>query len=234
MRRTLDRTLGKALRHLFFLLVRGYYAIAFNVSASGKHLLQDHPNALILATHVSRHDGPLIVALLYTTARVRPVVHYTEYANTLQWFPLFVISAIPVSSPRDWPHEKRAADKAQKLGVIQKVLRNGRAVLLFPAGKARRQPQEIVPPNYSGAYDVMRANPDVPVFLLRIDGLGQFQTARFDNFWTFIGRKRGRRHVSVDIRPLPPLDRDQDLAGFNTDLERMLNTPIDDQTLTRC
>ena len=119
MRRFLDATLGKALRHFFFLAVRGYYTLAFNISASGKHLLHDHPNALILATHLSRHDGPLILSLLYTTARVRPVVHYSEYANWLQWFPLFVISAIPVSAPKSWSAEKRSAYKEEQLGVVQ-------------------------------------------------------------------------------------------------------------------
>ena len=112
MMRFIDATLGRWTRHFFFIVVRSYYSLFYNVSCSGKHLLQDHPGALILATHVSRHDGPIVAALLYTTVRVRTVVHYNEYYNWLQWFPMFVISAIPVSSPRDWPKEKRAARKA--------------------------------------------------------------------------------------------------------------------------
>lgn len=226
MRRFIDATLGRWTRHFFFIVVRSYYSMFFNVSCSGKHLLQDHPGALILSSHVSRHDGPMIAALLYTTTRVRTVVHYNEYYNWLQWFPMFVISAIPVSSPKHWPTEKRAAQKEKSLNIIGKVLRNGNAVLLFPAGKARRQPEEIVEPYYSGAYDIMRAHPDIPVVLVRLDGLGKFQTKRFDRFLTFIGIEKGRQHVSVDIRPLPGLRPDDDLASFNKRLEKLLNTPI--------
>ena len=226
MMRFIDATLGRWTRHFFFIVVRSYYSMFYNVSCSGKHLLQDHPGALILATHVSRHDGPIVAALLYTTTQVRTVVHYNEYYNWLQWFPMFVISAIPVSSPRAWPKEKRAARKAFSLGVISKVLHKGNAVLLFPAGKTRQQPEEIVEPYYSGAYDVVRDNMDIPVMLVRIDGLGRFQKARFDSFFTFIGRKKGRRHVSVDIKLLTDLDREADLATFNADLEARMNTPI--------
>ena len=84
MKRFFDATLGKWVRHLFFVLVRTYYAMFYNVSAAGKHLLQDQPGTLILATHVSRHDGPLVSAILYSTARVRPTVHYYEYHTWAQ------------------------------------------------------------------------------------------------------------------------------------------------------
>ncbi|WP_299686421.1 1-acyl-sn-glycerol-3-phosphate acyltransferase [uncultured Tateyamaria sp.] len=226
MMRFIDSTLGRWTRHFFFIVVRSYYSLFYNVSCSGKHLLQDHPGALILATHVSRHDGPIIAAILYTTTRVRTVVHYNEYYNWLQWFPMFVISAIPVSSPREWPKEKRAERKAFSLGVVSKVLHRGNAVLLFPAGKTRRQPEEIVEPHYSGAFDVVQSNPDIPIMLVRIDGLGKFQTARHDSFYTFIGRKKGRRHVSIDIKRVDDLDTSRDLAAFNADLEARFNTPI--------
>ncbi|MEL7133464.1 MAG: 1-acyl-sn-glycerol-3-phosphate acyltransferase [Pseudomonadota bacterium] len=226
MRRFIDATLGRWTRHFFFIVVRSYYSMFFNVSCSGKHLLQDHPGALILASHVSRHDGPIVAALLYTTVRVRTVVHYNEYYNWLQWFPMFVISAIPVSSPRNWPKEKRAARKALSMGIIRKVMQRGNAVLLFPAGKTRQQPEEIVEPYYSGAYDIARSNPDIPIMIVRIDGLGRFQSVRHDSFFTFIGRKKGRRHVSIDIKLATDIDRNADLAAFNADLEARFNTPI--------
>ncbi|WP_044043640.1 lysophospholipid acyltransferase family protein [Octadecabacter antarcticus] len=99
MKRHIDTTLGKWVRHFFFVLVRASYALFYNVSAAGKHLLQDKPGTLTLATHVSRHDGPLISAILYSTTRVRPTVHYDEYHNWAQWFPMYVAGAIPMSSP---------------------------------------------------------------------------------------------------------------------------------------
>ena len=226
MKRFLDVTLGKWIRHFLFILVRTYYALFYNVSCSGKQLLQNQPGTLILATHVSRHDGPLIAAMLYSTTRIRPTVHYDEFYSWSQFLPMYVSSSIPMSSPKSWPEEKRQARKQQMLGVIHKVLGNGNSVLLFPAGKVRRQPEEIVPPYLSGVHDILRAEPDTPVLLLRLDGLGKFQTATYDQFWSFIGVKKGRRHVSIDLRPITDLDPSVDVEVFNKRLEELLNTPI--------
>ena len=221
----IDNTLGKWTRHLLFLLVRGYYALFYNVSCAGKHLLQGAPGTLILATHVSRHDGPLISSILYTTARVRPTVHWDEYHHWAQRFPMTVASAIPMSSPKSWPDEKRAKRKADTLLKIQKVIADGYPILLFPAGRVRRQPEEIVAPYLSGVREILQAAPDTPVLLLRTDGLGKFQQAKYDWFWSFIGIQKGRRHVSMDIRPIQ-LDPSLALEDFNAHLEALLNTDI--------
>ena len=174
MKRFIDKTLGRWLRHFFFILVRTYYALFYNVGVMGKHILQTQPGTLILATHVSRHDGPMISAMLYSTARVRPTVHYDEYHNKLQWFPMYVGGAIPMSSPKDWAPERRAERTDETLSIINKVLDNGNSVLLFPAGKVRRQPEEIVAPHLKGVQEVLRARPETPVMLLRTRGLGKF------------------------------------------------------------
>lgn len=232
MRRLIDKTLGRWTRHFFFVILRSYYALAFNVSASGKHLLQNAPGTLILATHVSRHDGPLISAILYSTARVRPTVHYTEFNNWAQWFPLYVAGCIPMSSPKAWPAEQRVLRKQRTLNIIRKVLDNGNSILLFPAGRVRRQPQEIVAPNLTGVREILRARPETPVMLLRLGGLGQYQTHTHDLFWSFLGRTRGRRHVSLDLVPLDGLDPRMELAEFNATLERLLNRPIGPEKIT--
>lgn len=229
MIRFLDATLGRWLRHLLFVLVRSYYALFYNISCSGKHLLQDQPGTLILATHVSRHDGPLIAAILYATKRIRPTVHYHEYYNWTQFLPMFIASAIPMSSPKSWPEDKRKARKAVVLKIVHKVLAKGNSVLLFPAGKVRREPQERVPAYLSGVHDILRAEPDTPVMLLRLDGLGAHQSAIYDSFWTFLGIRKGRRHVSMDLRPLRDLDPSMEIETFNARLEELLNLPITHQ-----
>lgn len=226
MVRFIDNTLGKWLRHFFFAIVRTYFSLFYNVSCSGKHLLQDSAGTLILATHVSRFDGPLIAAILYTTQRIRPVVHYKEYHNWMQWFPMFVARAIPVSSPKSWPAERRQAQKEASMTRILRALDRGESILLFPAGHTRLEGPEIIAPHLSGARDILLTKPDRTVLLLRIDGLGRFQPARYDYFWTFIGRKKGRRHISVDIKTVDDLDPSMDLAAFNADLEARLNRPI--------
>lgn len=223
MKRFFDKTLGKWIRHLFFVLVRTYYGLFYNVGMSGKHILQVQPGTLILATHVSRHDGPMISAMLYSTTRVRPTVHYDEYHSKAQWFPMWIAGAIPMSSPKDWPEDKRAARKDWTMNVIHKVLDNGNSVLVFPAGQVRRQPQEIVKPYLGGVHEILREKPDTPVMLLRIGGLGKFQPAVHDFFWSFIGRSKGRRHVQIDLTPIE-LDAGQALEPFNAELERLLNS----------
>lgn len=225
MRRFIDATLGKWTRHLFFILVRSYYALFYNISCANKHLLQNQPGTLILATHVSRHDGPMIASILYTTTRVRPTVHYNEYYNWAQWFPMYVASAIPMSSPKTWPEDRRSARKDYILDVIQKVLNNGHSVLLFPAGGIRKQEAEIVAPYLTGTHEILNTAPDTPIMLLRIDGLGKFQFATHDGFWSFLGIRKGRRHVNIDLRPIT-LDPTMDLTAFNARIEELLNEPI--------
>lgn len=221
--RFIDATLGRWVRHLLFVLVRTYYTLFYNVSCANKHLLQGQKGTLILATHVSRHDGPLIAAILYSTMRIRPTVHYNEYYNWAQFLPMYVASAILLSSPKSWPKDKREARKAHSLNIVHKVLVNRNSVLLFPAGKIRRQEREIVEPYLSGVYDILRAEPDTPVMLLKLDGLGKFQFAIYDLFWSFLGIQKGRRHVSVEISPLTDLDLTMELAAFNKVLEDRLN-----------
>lgn len=226
MNELIDATLGRWLRHFLFVIVRTYYALFYNVSCSGKHLLQDQPGTLILATHVSRNDGPLIAAILYSTQRVRPTVHYNEYYNWAQFLPMYIAAAIPMSSPKTWPEEKRKERKVKTLQNIHQALANEYSVLLFPAGRVRYEEKEIVPPYLSGVYDILKSEPDTPVMLLRLDGLGKFQEAKHDGFWSFLRIKKGRRHVSMDLRPLVDLDPSMDKEAFNKRLEQLLNTPI--------
>jgi 1-acyl-sn-glycerol-3-phosphate acyltransferase len=144
----------------------------------------------------------------------------------MQWFPLFVARAIPVSSPKTWTQEKRQAQKEQSMARILEALARDESVLLFPAGHTRQSEPEVIAPHLSGAYDILKTNPQRPVLLLRLDGLGKFQFKSYDYFWTFIGRSKGRRHISVDLKMADDLDVSMGLAAFNKDLEDRFNTPI--------
>lgn len=104
------------------------------------------------------------------------------------------------------------------------MLGNGNSILLIPAGKVRRQREENIVPQLSGVYDILRAQPDTAVMLLRIDGRGKFQRAQYDGFWSFLGIKNGTRHVSMDLHPITDLDPKQELAVFIEQLETLLNS----------
>ena len=224
IRRFLDATAGRWIRHFFFILLRSYYALFYNISCADKARMQNLPGALVLCTHVSRHDGPMISALLYSTRRVRPAVHHDEYCSYVQWFPLMVAGAIPMSSPKSWPAARRKAQKENALGIMRRVIERGNMVLLFPAGRIKQQAQEVIEPHFSGAYDTLKAMGDIPVVILRIRGMSKYEPQVHDQFWSFIGRAKGRRHVLVEIEVLENgLSTVTDLASFNAALERRFN-----------
>ncbi|MEM1101615.1 MAG: 1-acyl-sn-glycerol-3-phosphate acyltransferase [Pseudomonadota bacterium] len=231
LRRAADATLGRWTRHLFFVLLRSYYGLFFNISCADKAALQDLPGGLILCSHGSRHDGPVICALLYTTRRVRPAVLYTEYYNPLQWFPLMIAGSVPMSSPKTWPTERRKAQKEKALHTMRRIIENGNMVLLYPAGMIKKQRREIIAPHFSGAYETIKALDGLPVALIRIRGLSPHEETKRDRFWTFIGRKTGRRHVLIDIEiPETPFDTAQPLADFNAEIEARFNLGLPEDT----
>ncbi|MEM8591943.1 MAG: hypothetical protein AAGF13_05395, partial [Pseudomonadota bacterium] len=83
-------------------------------------------------------------------------------------------------------------------------------------------------PHFSGAYDTISALEDVPVALIRIRGLSPHEPQKHDLFWSFIGRKKGRRHVLIDIEiPERKLDTSLPLAEFNADIEARFNEGLD-------
>lgn len=224
--RFLDATLGRVTRHFFFVCLRTYFGLFYNVSISNKHLLQDMRGGLILASHVTRLDGPLVASVLYPTRRVIPAVHYNEYYHPAQYPVLMPSGCIPLSSPKGWPAEKRADRKAWAQGKLNDTIGRGKLVLLFPGGQAKRQPREIIQPHFSGAYDTLRTLPDCPVVILRIHGLSQFDKPIRDLFWSFMGIKKGRRHVGITIERLDGgLDTSVPLEVFNADLEARFNAP---------
>ncbi|MBF9042354.1 hypothetical protein HKCCE4037_03385 [Rhodobacterales bacterium HKCCE4037] len=222
----MDATLGRILRHFFFVCLRTYFGLFYNVSISNKHLLQTMPGGLILATHVTRLDGQMVAALLYPTRRVLPAVHYNEYYHPAQFWVLAPVGCIPLSSPRTWPPEKRAERKTWAQEKLNDRIRSGKIVLLFPGGQAKRQEREIIRPHFDGAYETLRANPDCPVAILRIRGLSKYDEAIRDRFWSFIGIMKGRRHVSITFERLEDgLDTEVSLEAFNRDLEERFNAP---------
>jgi 1-acyl-sn-glycerol-3-phosphate acyltransferase len=224
--RFVDATLGRLARHFFFICLRSYFGLFYNISISNKHLLQTMPGGLILATHVTRLDGPMVASLLYPTRRVQPAVHYNEYYHPAQFPVLAPSGCIPLSSPKEWPAEKRAERKEWAQGKLNETIQSGNIVLLFPGGQAKRQEREIIQPHFSGAYETLRANPGCPVAILRIQGLSKFDLSIRDLFWSFIGIKQGRRHVSITIERLDDgLDTSMSLEAFNADLEERFNAP---------
>ena len=228
LRRFLDATFGRWIRHFFFVLLRSYYGLFFNISIADKSVLQDLPGGLILCSHGSRHDGPMIACMLYPTRRVRPAVLYSEYYSALQWFPLMIAGAVPMSSPKTWSKERRAIQKTLALRTMGAIIENGNMVLLYPAGRLKQQKLERIEPHFSGAYETLKTLGDIPVVTIRIRGLSPHEPHKFDLFYSFLGRRKGRRHVLIDIRREEGLDTSLPLAEFNARLEDIFNEGLHD------
>ncbi len=221
--KVIDNIFGKLLRHLVFALVRPYYDLFYNVSCSNKEQLQDLTGAIILANHVSRNDPPLIMTSLYTVTRIRPTAYYLEYEHWLQKYPMMLFGTIPMSSPKDWTPERREAQKLITLDIMKRVLQNDNSILIFPAGSIRKGEKEEIPPYLTGAYDMVEALPDHPVVLLKVDGLGKSQYRIYDQFWSFIGITKGRRHAKIELEVFHQFPRFKNKETFNKFLEDYFN-----------
>ncbi len=218
-----DSVLGRILRHLVFALVRPYYSLFYNVSCSNKEKLQGLDGAIVLSSHVSRHDPPLILSVLYSVTRMRPTAYYKEYEHWAQHYPMVLFGTIPMSSPKSWPPERREEQKQRTLDIMSKVLANGNSILIFPAGGIRKGENEEVPPYLTGSFDTIQAHPDKPVVLIKVDGLGKHQYQIHDQFWSFLGLAKGRRHVKLDVEIVDNLSMDGGREVFNKRLEDYFN-----------
>ncbi len=221
--RVIDRYVGRILRHLAFLLVSPFYGLFYNVSCSNKELLQGVEGAIVLSNHVSRHDPPLIMVALYSVTRIRPTAYYKEYQHWPQKWPLMLFSTIPMSSPKEWAPERREAQTHKTLEIMRKVVDNGNSVLIFPSGSIRTGKEEEIPAHFSGAYDTIKAFDNPPVILIKVDGLGKHQYRIYDQFWSFIGLVKGRRHIKLGLELVENIDLGKDCAAFNETLESYFN-----------
>ncbi len=219
----IDSVFGRILRHFVFSLVRPYYSIFYNVSCSNKEKLQSLDGAIVLANHVSRNDPPLIVSALYSVSRIRPTAYFKEYEHWAQHYPMVLFGTIPMSSPKDWEPERREAQRLKTMEIMSKVLSNGNSILIFPAGGIRKGEKEEIPSYLSGTYEMLLEHPNTPVVLIKVDGLGKFQYRIYDQFWSFLGISKGRRHVKLDIEVLQRLSTDGGQAEFNQRLEEYFN-----------
>ena len=221
--RLIDGLIGTFLRHLVFALVRPFYSIFFNVSCSNKEKIQDLSGAIVLSSHVSRHDPPLILCTLYSVTRIRPTAYYKEYEHWAQHPFMVLFGTIPMSSPKTWAPERREAQKQTTLKIMRKVLDNGNSILIFPAGSIRKEEKEEIPDYLTGAFDSISAYPDSPVVLIKVDGLGQYQYRKHDLFWSFLGLTKGRRHVKLDVEVVTNLSTEGGAAALNQKLEDYFN-----------
>ncbi len=221
--RYIDSVFGRILRHFVFSLVRLYYSLFYNVSCSNKDVLQGLDGAIILSNHVSRHDGQLILSCLYSVTRIRPTAYYKEYEHWAQRWPMILFGTIPMSSPKSWTPEEREAQKQRTLDIMSRVLDNGNSILIFPAGGIRKGEKEEIAPYLTGAFDTINAHFDHPVVLIKLDGLGKHQFRKYDQFWTFLGIAKGRRHARLDVEIVSNIDTSQGREVFNKRLEDYFN-----------
>lgn len=126
--------------------------------------------AIVASNHVSFLDGPFLMSIAWSLARIRFVVWHAEYTQWFQWPFMKLTGAICAGSPKELLADERARRKARTLKIMDKVLKAERALGIFPQGKIAGTLVEI-PPHLSGLYSLIESNPDKPLLLIKIEGL---------------------------------------------------------------
>ena len=136
---------------------------------------------------------------------------------------MMLFGTIPMSSPKDWTPEQREAQKQKTLDIMKRVLENDNSILIFPAGSIRTGEKEEIPPHMTGAYDMIKALPGRPVVLIKVDGLGKDQYHVYDQFWSFLGIQKGRRHAKLDLEVFEKFPDFENKETLNQFLENYFN-----------
>lgn len=171
VKKAADRALGMPMRSfLRNFVVNPLFRMNYRVTIIGdKHALGCTDGAIVISNHVSRMDGPFLMNEAWPFARIWVTSWWREYekARFLMW--LFAV--IPLGSSRDLPSEERARLRDRAMGIMNRVLRARRHLLIFAEGGIGDGKTVKVDPKLTGVHDLIRDNPGKPVLMVRISGL---------------------------------------------------------------
>lgn len=218
--RIMDGTFGVVLRWCVYQAVRPYVWLKHPSTIDGGEdaLSCKESGGIILANHDSMMDGPLLTAMAWPHARIRPTAKYSQYMKWYFRWAMVVFSVIRLGSPKDWSLEQREAEKQRGLETMSKVIANGWLLLLFPAGVIRLGEKEVIDARLSGAYTMIERFPNKPVLLLRQRGLHKSENRGFFR----------RCHVHITLTRIDNVSIEGGPAAFNKRLEDFFNegTPL--------
>lgn len=172
VKKVADRTLGVLLRAFIrYCILHPMLLILYKIEVRGEADARSCTQGSIVApNHISFLDGPFLMSLAWSLARIRFVVWHAEFTQWFQWPLMKLCGAICAGSPKELPPDERARRKKNTLSIMDKVLKANHALGIFPQGRIAGTKVEIAP-HLSGLYDLIANNPDKPLLLVKIEGL---------------------------------------------------------------
>lgn len=215
----LDGTFGVILRSIMYQIVRPFIAYKYPVTIDGGEaaLSCKESGGIVIANHHSMEDGPLLTALAWPYARLRPTAKYSQYMRMHFRWAMVLFGVIRLGSPRSWQPERREAEKQLGLEVMDKVLKNGHLLLVFCAGKISEDGREVIDPRFSGIYTMIKTHPDKPVLLVKHHGL--HESHRDGGLLT-------RVPVHIQITRVDNVSLEGGPEGLNKRLEQFFNDDV--------
>ena len=166
--------------------------------------------AIIVARHLSRMDGILLVDAAWRFARVRPTAWWREYDHWTQYWVMLLTGAVRMGSDKTLPLAVRAEQTAWTKEVLSKLLKAGWGVLIFPEGGIGDGKTAVVPAYLTGVHDLVVAHPDKPVLLV------QMEMPEKESFWQ-------RQRVIITLERVDGFSTAGGPAGVNKRLEDHFN-----------
>jgi long-chain-fatty-acid--[acyl-carrier-protein] ligase len=186
---------------LFAYVVRPLIGLRYRIDVRGLDAIRrkGHHGILFLPNHSSLLDPAFIVAYLYPPFQVRPLADEHQVNRTVfGYIALLYGSRILPNLERSGANARDRTRKA--LQDIADGLRAGENILLYPAGRLKRQYLEDIG-SASGVETLVRAVPDVRIVLVRHNGLwGSSFSLGFDGQMPDIGTAlaRGIKHLLLN------------------------------------
>ncbi len=222
------------------ILVKAILSLRYRIEVKGLETIKPGKNgALFLPNHPAEIDPIILVAILWKKFKVHPlVVERFYYLSGAHYFEKLV-GSVPIPE-LDTVVNKWKQKKIEKtFNYIKQQLKAGENFLIYPSGKLKLTPQEVIG-GASFVHQLVQECPDTPVVLIRTTGLwgsrfscaltggaADFGKVLWEGFKILL--KNGifftpRRLVTVEIEPAPA---DLPIQGkriqFNQFLEKWYN-----------
>jgi acyl-CoA synthetase (AMP-forming)/AMP-acid ligase II/acyl carrier protein len=199
---------------------------------------------LLLPNHNALVDPVIIMAWLFPRFRLRPLadeyqVGRTALGRVVTVFGTYILPNMDRRGPAARDGMKKAVES------LIEGLRSGESILLYPAGRIKRQLIEDLG-SASGVEAIVKALPDVRIVLVRHDGLwgsafGWAAKGRMPSFGTVLidGVKfilmngiffTPRRHVTIECVEPTDFPRQADRSTMNRYMEAFYNAKISPNT----
>lgn len=151
-------------------IARRLLALRYNITVKGLEQIDHQRGVLVLPNHPGEMDPVICVSQLWNELHPHPVAvedfYYMPGLHGL--LSLFGTIPMPNMEGRLGVYKKRRVQQA--LDDVAEHLREGRSVLIYPAGRMMRDQVEDLR-GASAVYDILQRYPEVPIVTVRTSGL---------------------------------------------------------------